>query len=127
MEPDRGGGAAGSSHDTITLRNAGDGTCAMTGWPGVSFVAGDEGDQVGAAAQRTGDAHVITLAPGDAATSSLQVAAAGDFSPCTQRDVRGLRIYPPNQRDAVFVKLPTSACSQASATQLTVGPVGTGG
>jgi hypothetical protein len=63
------------------------------------------------------------LAPGASAEALLQVAEAGNFAPCTTTSVRGLRVYPPNQRDAVFVPMPTKACAQTSAQQLTVRPV----
>ena len=105
------------------VRNTGGTTCLMTGWPGVSFVTGSQGRQVGAPAARQGTPAVVSLAPGASAEALLQVAEAGDFAPCTTTSVRGLRIYPPNQRDAVFVALPTKACAQTSAQQLTVRPV----
>lgn len=123
VRPDPGGAAAGSTYDDVLLRNTGSSTCLMTGWPGVSFVTGSQGRQVGAAAAREGTPAVIALPPGRSAEALLQVAEAGDFAPCTTTRVRGLRVYPPNQRDAVFVPLPTSACAQTSAQQLSVRPV----
>lgn len=123
VTPDPGGAAAGSTYDDVVLRNTGSSTCLMTGWPGVSFVTGSQGRQVGAAAARQGTPAVVSLAPGASAEALLQVAEAGNFAPCTQTSVRGLRVYPPNQRDAVFVPLSTTACAQTSAQQLTVRPV----
>ncbi|MEH3032651.1 MAG: DUF4232 domain-containing protein [Aeromicrobium erythreum] len=125
VRPDPGGGHAGSTVDDVRLRNTSGSACLMTGWPGVSFVAGSHGRQVGSPAARQGTPRVVRLAPGDTATALLQVADPGDFSPCTVHRVRGLRVYPPNQRDAVFVPLPSSACTQTSAGQLTVQPVRT--
>lgn len=123
VRPDPNGAAAGSTFDDVLLRNTGGTTCLMTGWPGVSFVTGSQGRQVGAPAARQGTPAVVSLAPGASAEALLQVAEAGDFAPCTTTSVRGLRVYPPNQRDAVFVPLPTKACAQTSAQQLTVRPV----
>ncbi|MCO7239929.1 DUF4232 domain-containing protein [Aeromicrobium sp. CnD17-E] len=123
VRPDPNGAAAGSTFDDVLLRNTGATTCLMTGWPGVSFVTGSQGRQVGAPAARQGTPAVVSLAPGASAEALLQVAEAGNFAPCTTTSVRGLRVYPPNQRDAVFVPLPTKACAQTSAQQLTVRPV----
>lgn len=123
VRPDPNGAAAGSTFDDVLLRNTGGTTCLMTGWPGVSFVTGSQGRQVGAPAARQGTPAVVSLAPGASAEALLQVAEAGNFAPCTTTPVRGLRVYPPNQRDAVFVPLPTKACAQTSAQQLTVRPV----
>ncbi len=123
VRPDPNGAAAGSTFDDVLLRNTGGTTCLMTWWPGVSFVTGSQGRQVGAPAARQGTPAVVSLAPGASAEALLQVAEAGDFAPCATTSVRGLRIYPPNQRDAVFVPLPTKACAQTSAQQLTVRPV----
>lgn len=123
VRPDPNGAAAGSTFDDVLLRNTGGTTCLMTGWPGVSFVTGSQGRQVGAPAARQGTPAVVSLAPGASAEALLQVAEAGNFAPCTMTSVRGLRVYPPNQRDAVFVPLPTKACAQTSAQQLTVRPV----
>jgi hypothetical protein len=95
----------------------------MTGWPGVSFVAGSHGTQVGAPASRQGRPTLVGLPPGATATAILQVADPGDFGSCTMREVRGFRIYPPNQRDAVFVAHAGTACAQTSADQLTIRPV----
>ncbi|WP_317698844.1 DUF4232 domain-containing protein, partial [Aeromicrobium sp. REDSEA-S32_B7] len=54
VRPDPNGAAAGSTFDDVLLRNTGGTTCLMTGWPGVSFVTGSQGRQVGAPAARQG-------------------------------------------------------------------------
>lgn len=123
VHPDAGGGAAGSTYDDVVLHNSGGSPCLMTGWPGVSYVAGSHGTQVGSPAARQGTPGVVELQPGASATALLQVADPGDFGSCTTREVRGFRIYPPNQRDAVFVAHPGTACTQTSADQLTIRPV----
>ncbi len=46
------GGAAGSTYVHLALRNTGSSTCTLQGWPGVSFVGGGDGSQIGAAATR---------------------------------------------------------------------------
>ncbi|WP_258955555.1 DUF4232 domain-containing protein [Rhodococcus erythropolis] len=44
---------------------------------------------------------------------------------CGVTDVAGLRVYPPNSYDSVFLAYPTKGCSMTGANinQLTVAPV----
>ena len=124
VEPEPGGGAAGSQYSDVTLTNTGAEPCAMTGWPGVSYVTGDDGEQVGAPADREGDPTVITLQPQATATARLAETEAGNYGDeCRTTEVRGLRVYPPNQRDAVFVERPGEACAFTEIHQLPIDPV----
>ena len=124
---DAGGGAAGSTYGDLVLTNASGTACAMTGWPGVSYVGGGDGTQLGAAADRTGTADVIVLAAGQRATAQLREVRAGTIGgTCSSAQADGLRIYPPNSTTAVFVKHPTQACRSTSAHLLSVGPVRAG-
>ncbi|MBM9464662.1 DUF4232 domain-containing protein [Aeromicrobium sp. YIM 150415] len=124
VTPESGGGAAGTQYSDVTLTNTGGEPCAMTGWPGVSYVTGDDGEQVGAPADREGDPAVITLQPEGTATARLAETNAGDYGDvCRTTDVRGLRVYPPNQQDAVFVERPGEACAFTEIHQLTIDPV----
>jgi hypothetical protein len=112
-------GAAGSTYFTLNLlNNTTATTCTVTGYPGVSFVTGDGGTQVGTAATRDPSTPVatVTLAPGHAAQSVLRVVDPGVFDTATCQPVatRGLRIYPPGQTAAGFVADPSTACSSAS-------------
>ncbi|MDT7579277.1 MAG: hypothetical protein QOK35_541 [Pseudonocardiales bacterium] len=62
-------GAAGSVFAPLVLTNDGTGTCELRGYPGVSYVAGDDGHQVGPAAAFDGPrGAAIVLAAGRAAT-----------------------------------------------------------
>src|SRR4051812_3746340 len=47
-------GAAGSVYTPLVLTNVGPRTCELRGFPGVSYVAGDDGHQVGPAAVMDG-------------------------------------------------------------------------
>jgi hypothetical protein len=98
------------------LRNVGSSACALYGYPGVSWVAGADGHQVGAAATRqpdpTGGAEgAVTLAPGALASAPLDIvdAAAIPQSACKPVPVRGLRVYPPGNTAAMFIPLATAA------------------
>ena len=54
-------------------------TCALYGYPGVSFVSGVGGSQIGkdAARDRTAAPKVVTLAPGQRGSFALRVVDAG--------------------------------------------------
>jgi len=98
------------------LKNVGSAACALYGYPGVSWVAGADGHQVGAAAVRqadpTGGAEkTVTLAPGAVASAPLDIVDAAVFSPstCKPVPVRGLRVYPPGEKAALFLSMPTQS------------------
>jgi Protein of unknown function (DUF4232) len=104
------------NHTGLQLRNIGSSPCALYGYPGVSWVAGTDGHQVGAAAVREPDNSgrsetTVLLAPGALASAPLDIvdAAVIPASECKPVPVRGLRVYPPGQTAAMFIPLPTSA------------------
>ncbi|HEY0937847.1 MAG TPA: DUF4232 domain-containing protein [Trebonia sp.] len=104
------------NHTGLQLRNTGSSSCTLYGYPGVSWVAGADGHQVGAGATRqanvSGSAErTVTLAPGAAASAPLDIVDAAVFSPaeCKAVPVRGLRVYPPGEKAALFLSLPTAA------------------
>ena len=105
-----GGGDAGAGHSFIPVvfTNSGAKPCTIAAYPGVSFVAGDDGHQVGDPAFRqSASAATVTLQPGQAASAALSIANVGVYDPaqCKPVAVRGLRVYPPNNTAAFFVPL----------------------
>jgi hypothetical protein len=123
-----GGAGAGMSqnHTGLQLRNIGSTTCTLYGYPGVSWVAGADGHQVGAAATRqadiTGGAEkVVTLAPGAVASAPLDIvdAAVIPKSECKPVPVRGLRVYPPGERAALFIASSASAGQYGECSAVT--------
>lgn len=107
-------GAAGSTNIPILFTNTAATTCTMYGYPGVSFVTGDSGQQVGSPANRTGTTpKTVTLAPGRSAHANLRTLQVGNFdqAQCKPVTVRGFRVYPPNETAAVFLPEQTQACS----------------
>ena len=113
-----GGAGAGMSqnHIGLQLRNTGSSPCTVYGYPGVSWVAGADGHQVGAAAQRqsnnSGSAEqTITLAPGALASAPLDIVDAAVIPPaeCKPVPVLGLRVYPPGETAALFLPLATGS------------------
>ncbi|QKE83683.1 DUF4232 domain-containing protein [Arthrobacter sp. NEB 688] len=126
-----GGAAAGSTYLLVAFRNTGSRSCVLDGFPGVSFVGKGDGTQLGAAAERTGSARTVTLAPGRSTTSLLQVANAGSYPQrsCAPTTADGFRVYPPGSTEAAFVRQSVQACqgSTGSSPQLVVSSVGTSG
>lgn len=122
---DPGGAGAGSVTGTFTFTNDSDSSCTLSGFPGVSYVAGSKGDQVGQAASRTDDAtSTRTLEPGGSATAALRRSQPGSYgSDCQKTDVKGFRVYAPGGTGAFFVSFPTTGCRSISAPLLQVGPV----
>lgn len=108
-------GAAGSTYVTLTLTNVGASTCTVDGYPGVSYVSGSNGTQVGASAQRdpASPSSTVTLPHGQSAHSQVRIVNPYDFNAaaCKITPVQGFRIYPPGQTTAGFVRDPGNACS----------------
>ncbi len=117
------------NHTGLQLRNVGSSACTLYGYPGVSWVAGADGHQVGAAAVRQPDASggtekSVTLAPGALASAPLDIVDAAVLSPseCEPVPVRGLRVYPPGERAALFIPLPTSTGGYGECSLVTKVP-----
>ena len=108
-------GAAGSIYYPLDLTNTSESTCTLYGYPGVSFVTGPSGTQLGAAAHRNPvtAAATVTLDPGQVAHAILQVAEAGNYdqTQCKPVTAHYLSIYPPDQSAAIIVPFTTQACS----------------
>ncbi len=125
----KGNGTAGSVYVPLQFRNNGSSACTLYGYPGVSYVTGATGQQVGSAAERTAPVagetveQVVTLAPGSVAQATLQEIDVGNFpaSTCSPVAVRGLRVYPPGQTAAAFIPAATRGCTQSGPVQLRVG------
>lgn len=119
------GGAAGSTYVHLTLRNTGSTTCMLQGWPGVSFVGGGSGEQIGAAATRDeASAHpTVTLAPGAVAVAPLRITQAEDYptASCEPVAADGFRVYPPGSTESLFVRdAGVTACRSTDAGLLSV-------
>jgi len=109
------GAAAGSIYYPLDLTNVSGSTCTVFGYPGVSFVTGPSGTLLGRAASRNPakPAATVTLAPGQVAHATLQVAQAGNYDPaqCKPVTAHWLRIYPPDQTVPLNVRFKAQACS----------------
>lgn len=103
------GGAAGSSYPTVILTNVGDTSCETRGYPGVSFVTGNDGTQLGAAAEQDSsgpDVTQLTVAPGQAIYSQLEVTSAENYGKgeCEPQAADGFRVYPPGEEASLFIE-----------------------
>ncbi|TCP57127.1 uncharacterized protein DUF4232 [Tamaricihabitans halophyticus] len=119
-----GDAGAGTVHRWLKFTNQGEVSCAFQGFPGVSYVTGGDGRQVGEPAKRVGTkGGPVELAPGASARVDVGFVNVHNFDPaqCEPTDVRGLRIYPPQETNAMFVPLATTGCAGAVPDpQLTV-------
>jgi len=128
-----GGAAAGTTYVPVTFTNVSGSTCVLYGFPGVSWVTGQGGSQLGDAASRqaTDSPVTVTLATGGTAHAWLGVADAGNFPPaqCHQVTAHWLKIYPPDQYSALYAGFTAQVCSAritGGSTPLTVTPVRSG-
>lgn len=118
-------GAAGTIYYSLTFTNKGSATCTLFGYPGVSFVTGPTGTQVGAAAARSGGTPTaVTVAPSASAHAQLGISEASNYGPgCEMTPVTGLRVYPPGQTAALFVPHTGTGCANKADILLHVGAV----
>jgi Protein of unknown function (DUF4232) len=113
-----GSNAAGHIGLVIVFTNTSAWTCTMDGHPGVSFVTGPSGTQVGEAAQRAGTApSPVTLAPNGTAHANLLLVNVANYPPntCKPKPAAGVRVYPPDNTTAVFASSPQQICTVKGA------------
>ena len=109
-------GAAGSVYAPLLLTNSGTRTCELRGFPGVSYVAGNDGHQVGPAAAMDGPrGGEVVLKPGAAAAAQLQLVNVANFdaAACQPTPVRGLRVYPPGDTESLYIARAGTGCAIA--------------
>jgi hypothetical protein len=109
-----GDAAAGHFYVPIVFTNTGSAPCVMRGFPGVSYVTGDSGSQVGAPATRNGSiGSSVTLAPNAVAASVVTVTdvAVFDASSCKPTSVRGFRVYAPDDTASMFIARDGTGCA----------------
>jgi len=121
------GGAAGSTYVPIDFTNTSGSACTLYGYPGVSFVTGPAGTQIGAAATRASNISSVSVLVAAHATAHawLQVAGAGNYPAATCQPVTAhwLRVYPPGNTAASYVGQSFPACADGKVAILTVMPV----
>lgn len=126
----KGSGAAGTSYVPLDFTNISSHSCDLYGFPGVSFVTGSGGSQIGSPASRqtTFGAQAVTLASGATAHAWLGIADAGNFpaASCQPVTAHWLKVYPPDQTQALYTQFTTTVCSKkvtGGSTPLTILPI----
>ncbi|MFE9421573.1 DUF4232 domain-containing protein [Kitasatospora sp. NPDC006697] len=117
---------AGQYDSTLTFTNTSSHTCTLTGYPGVSYVP-DTGGQPGNPATRSGVAYQpVTLPPGGTAHAAFHDAngvSGYDPGQCQLTAATGLKIYPPDQKTALFLPWKTEHCAGAGIHSARIGPI----
>jgi Protein of unknown function (DUF4232) len=121
----QGNGAAGSVIIPIQFTNTSSSACTLYGFPGVSFVTGVGGRQIGASAGEDSAAtrRLVTLAPGAKAHALLQVVVAQNFpaAKCKLVHAHWLKVFPPGQTAALYLKYTSPTCSNPSTSVRVLG------
>ncbi|MCQ2002113.1 DUF4232 domain-containing protein [Arthrobacter zhaoxinii] len=117
-----GAGADGISRVLMLTNVSADGTCTVSGYPGVSYLDA-AGQQVGAPAARTEGAGAlpVTLAPGQSAAAELRETVAQKYGGCQVQETASLLVYPPEDTASLTVPYPSTGCSNADIELLQVG------
>lgn len=110
----QGDAGAGTLWRQLRFTNKSSTNCEIQGFPGVSYVAGSDGHQVGAAAYRDGTkGAAITLKPGATAYAAVGFTQVRNYDPadCKPTEVRGLRVYPPQETHSMYLSAPGTGCA----------------
>ncbi|HWJ82397.1 MAG TPA: DUF4232 domain-containing protein [Nocardioides sp.] len=105
--------ATSHSYGFIVVTNTSDQECWVKGYGGTSYV-GDDGEQIGAAADRTpGPTPTVALAPGATARSELAETSYGPYTAkeCQPTEAVALRVYLPDETDSQLVDHPLTVCA----------------
>ena len=115
-QPDAG---AGQVRTPLVLTNTGSAACDLRGFPGVSLLDAS-GKQMGQPAGREGsEGTTVVLKPGGSATATLHT-NSGIAGNCTGPSV-ALRIYPPDNTQAIELPTQYTACGTFMVTTLVAG------
>jgi hypothetical protein len=124
---DDGGSGMMKTGYNLRFTNRSQSACQLWGSPGVSFVTGDNGRQVGEPATRIerSQGKQVVLRPGATAASPLTITRTDPYPPerCVPVQVRGLRVYAPGDTASMFVDAPQQACSALGEPTMSVGAV----
>jgi nucleoside-diphosphate-sugar epimerase len=107
-------GAYGVATCPLRFTNVSGTDCVVHGFPGVSYVAGDDGEQVGKAAHRDGaKGDPVTIADGETAYAAVGFVRVENYEPeeCEPTRTRGIRVYPPQETRSMFLELGGTGCA----------------
>jgi Protein of unknown function (DUF4232) len=118
--------ATGHFYRPVVFTNISGASCTLYGYPGISFVAAIGGKQIGAAAGRSpASKQLVVLAPGGKAHALLDLLDVLNFPApvCAARSAHWLKIYPPSQFSAGYVRWTAEVCSKSKPVYVFVAPV----
>jgi hypothetical protein len=118
--------AAGHLYRTLDFTNTSGANCTLYGYPGISFVTGVGGQQIGAAASRSpASKRLIVLGPGKKAHAVVDLLDVLNFPPskCAASNAHWIKVYPPNQFSATYVRWTAMVCSKSKPVYVSVAPV----
>ncbi|NUT51500.1 MAG: DUF4232 domain-containing protein [Saccharothrix sp.] len=111
VELGRGNSDMRGRHAPLRFTNTGSRSCTLHGAPGVSYVTGESGGQIGLPAERETGGPLVELGSGETASAPLFLSSAPLKTPdCRRVDVAGLRVFPPDDPEPVFVEQDAIAC-----------------
>jgi hypothetical protein len=120
----RSDGAAGSSYTPLVFENTGARSCTLTGFPGVSLTDSPTGDPIGAPADRETPKPTVTLGVGEKASALLRITVAGNYGDrCHPATAAGLRVYPPDNTDSLYLPWQLGACTDADIHLLEISSI----
>lgn len=125
-------GAAGTIYYNLNFTNISGTHCVLQGYPGVSLVTAgsNAGSQIGADAKRDAVTPVaaITLPPGRIAHAVLGVSQAGNYpaSRCQPVTAHWLKVFPPDQYTAAYVKFTVRTCASTAVETLHITAISAG-
>jgi hypothetical protein len=106
----------------VVLANVSGKTCTLYGYPGVSFVSGVGGSQIGKAAarDRTSAPAIVTVAPGQRASFAVRIVHTGALpaSDCSPVTAHWLKIFPPENTAALYLGYTAQVCSGSAVSFL---------
>ncbi|MGW4830298.1 DUF4232 domain-containing protein [Amycolatopsis japonica] len=119
---------AGRTTRPLIITNTSGHLCGVQGFPGVSYVAGEDNHQVGAAAFRAGaKGEIVRLNHGESAASVVVFANVANYDAgiCKPTSVTALRVYLPQDTASTLVKMSGTGCAndKVAGDQLTVNTV----
>ncbi len=112
---------AGQIYVPIVFTNTGAKPCQLRGFPGVSLLGPDDA-QIGQPATRDGaEGSTVLLAPNGSASSVLRTAnSTGGTANCSPT-ASAIRIYPPDNANALIIRNSFTACGGMSITTIVSG------
>ena len=126
IEENAGGGAAGSVYRTLVLTNVSSQACTLAaGFPGVSYLDAS-GEQLGAAATRSGDGPAagesFVLESGQSVAAELKETRAENYGQeCESHPATELMVYPPEDLESLRIEHAILACENPNVELMSVG------